>query len=95
MAVGGNLGSRTLGIQHARTRIRDVPEDSAFFLREALHGFHQVRNQVRTALELDVDFRPSRLYALIFGDHLVLGAHIATEHHDHGKNEHTEHSQYS
>ena len=84
LAVGRDLGRRPLRVQHARARIGNVAKDRALFLGESLHRLHQVGNQVGAPLQLHVHLGPRGLHILIFGHHLVLGAHIAAkDHQDH------------
>jgi hypothetical protein len=49
------------GTLQRRAGLRDRLERVALVLRVALHGFDQVRDEVRAPPELDVDVRPARL----------------------------------
>src|SRR5581483_5537090 len=88
LSVGGDLCLRTLRVEQAGPGIRDVAENRALFLREALHSFHEVRDQIRASLQLHIHLRPGGLDALVFGHHLVLRAYIAAEDQKHYQEQH-------
>ena len=93
MPVGCDLGGRSLRIQHAGAGVGDVAKDRALFFGKALHGLHQVGNQVGAPLQLHIHVRPRGLHHLILGHHLVLGAHIAAEHHQNSQDQNADNSQ--
>ena len=72
-----------LDLAHPRARIGDVGQHLAFLLGVALHGLHQIGDQVRTALVLVQDFRPAGLHRFVLLlDGVVAAARQQRDQHD-------------
>src|SRR5204863_6883056 len=70
----GNALLRRLRAQQLRTGVGDVLVDAFFVLRIAFHGFHEVRDEVVSTLQLVLDLRPLRFDRLFLADESVVGA---------------------
>ena len=76
LAVGGDFVGRSLGVEQGGASFRDFAVDGFFVSGEAFDSGDEIRDEVGTALELDVNLRPVGFDLLVERDHLILAADI-------------------
>src|SRR5216684_5743722 len=81
LSIRGDFFSRRMRAKQGGTRLGDLAKHDLLLRREALHGLHQIGDQVRPPLQNDVHLRPRGIHRLAFHGHLISTADKGTPQH--------------